>query len=58
MLAKLVVARDGSWALVGSQGRKPGAKAASIGHAKLAAIEALKQTLQTAIGDLDTAMRG
>lgn len=57
MSAKLVVARDGSWALVGSQGRKPGAKAASMGHAKLAALEALRQTLQTAIGDIDAAMR-
>jgi hypothetical protein len=54
---KLVVARDGSWAVVGDEGRKTGAKAMSVGMAKKAALEALKEVLQNGIAEIDKALR-
>jgi len=54
---KLVVARDGSWAVVGDEGRKIGARAMSVGMGKTAALEALKELLQTGIVEVDEALR-
>jgi hypothetical protein len=54
---KLVVARDGSWAVIGDEGRKTGAKAMSVGMGKRAALEALKELLQTGILEVDKALR-
>jgi hypothetical protein len=57
LTVKLVVARDGSWAVIGDEGRKTGAKAMSVGMAKKAALEALKELLQTGIVEVDKALR-
>lgn len=57
LTAKLVVAKDGSWAIVGDQGRTTGAKAMSVGMAKRAALEALRDLLQTGVSDLERALR-
>jgi hypothetical protein len=54
---KLVVARDGSWAVVGDEGRKVGARAMSVGMGKTAALEALKELLQTGIVEVEQALR-
>ena len=54
---KLVVARDGSWAVVGDEGRKVGARAMSVGMGKTAALEALKELLQTGIVEVEAALR-
>jgi hypothetical protein len=54
---KLVVARDGSWAVTGSEGRLTGGKATSIGHAKQAALLALKERLEAAAAEIDFAIR-
>jgi hypothetical protein len=54
---KLVVARDGSWAVIGDEGRKVGARAMSVGMGKTAALEALKELLQTGIVEVDAALR-
>ncbi|HKU41236.1 MAG TPA: hypothetical protein VJR89_23900 [Polyangiales bacterium] len=54
--AKLIVARDGSWSVVGSEGRRSG-KAMSAGHAKRAAIDALKELCEASARELDLALR-
>jgi hypothetical protein len=57
LAAKLVVAKDGSWTLIGSEGRRTGAKATSVGHAKLAVLVALKEALQVGISEVDQAAK-
>jgi hypothetical protein len=56
--AKLVVARDGSWSLLGPDGRKTtGGKAMSVGHAKQAALTALKEVLEACVHELGAALK-
>jgi hypothetical protein len=55
--AKLVVARDGSWSVTGREGRLSGGKAMSTGFAKQAALLALKELLQAAAVEIDSALK-
>lgn len=56
--ARLVVARDGSWSLMSREGRVTGGKAMSNGHAKQAALVALREALETCANEIVTAHQG